>query len=564
VDRKESGGREPHDERSERADDLGARFDRRKFIVGAGAGAFALAGSRLTGNAFGATASPEATPPPLKRGLAPGKYGGPTGFPGAQRYQYEFNSAEGRAIAGLRKLVKDGRAPKEVTIQISPGALGHWTTPYPTKSAPTPAQILEQETGIKLKFIQIQNTQLYQKNIQEAQLRTGKWQIGELFYSMKGDLAEAGLCRNLDEFVAKYKPDWGDPRYGYAGGPTTAHLFNYYKGSAYIVAFDGDFMPWFYRSDLFNNPKERTNFEDRYGRPLTFPKTWQEQAQVAAFFTRPSQNMYGAVDMKNPGWGYPTWEARYASFGNPNRYYFGTDGSALINSAAGVQALEEHVKSMEWTYPGALSKSWPEMYAAMGNGTGVMCAAFGNMTKFITAGNPLDKGFGKFLRSSIAPGRVRGSVLISRNALFANTSYLVNAFSNKKYHEAYYLILQWAGAARVFTWMVGNPAGYYDPNRTWTLNDPIVRASYKPYAASEMKLVIPHSVPDITLRGANEYLTALDTNIQKALTKQITAKQAMKNAADQWDRITKRLGTKRQAAAMNADRLAWGKATNRA
>src|SRR3954452_19199260 len=82
------------------------------------------------------------------RALARGMVGGPTGFPGAARYQYGPESAEGRAITGLRRLTKNGRSPITLSLLIWPGAIGHWNTPSPTKGAPTPATLLAKEAGV--------------------------------------------------------------------------------------------------------------------------------------------------------------------------------------------------------------------------------------------------------------------------------------------------------------------------------------------------------------------------------------------------------------------------------
>ena len=46
----------------------------------------------------------EAPAAPMKEGLAEGMVGGPTGFDGAERYQYAADSPAGRAIAGLNAL----------------------------------------------------------------------------------------------------------------------------------------------------------------------------------------------------------------------------------------------------------------------------------------------------------------------------------------------------------------------------------------------------------------------------------------------------------------------------
>jgi len=48
----------------------------------------------------------------------------------------------------------------------------------------------------------------------------------------------------------------------------------------------------YYRRDLFDNPAEKEAFNNAAGRELRVPETWEELAQVAAFFARPPQ-LYG-------------------------------------------------------------------------------------------------------------------------------------------------------------------------------------------------------------------------------------------------------------------------------
>ena len=83
------------------ADEGGKRLTRGKFIAGAGAAGAGLAFGAMPAMAKGW--SPESRNKALQNGLAPGMYGGPTGFKGAERYQYPVNSEEGRAIAALRR-----------------------------------------------------------------------------------------------------------------------------------------------------------------------------------------------------------------------------------------------------------------------------------------------------------------------------------------------------------------------------------------------------------------------------------------------------------------------------
>jgi multiple sugar transport system substrate-binding protein len=324
---------------------------------------------------------------------------------------------------------------------------------------------------------------------------------------------------------------------------------------------DGDYQVWVYREDLFSDATNQKNFKAKYGWDLEFPTTWDQHAQVAAFFTQPSKKLYGSTDLKNPFWGYSNWMQRYVSGAWPNQYFFDAKtGKPLVNSAAGIRATKEHVAALAWTYPDTLSKSWPEQYANLGAGGAAMSCTFSNVTKFITKGSPLDKGFGQYLRTSVAPGRKVGGHLNHRSIIYFNAQYGVNAFSDPKTHEAAYLVLQWASGAHIFTWMVGNPAGYYDPNRRYSLDDPVVRGSYKPYGADELKKIIPHTAPEISgIQGANEYTQALDINLQRALSKQISPEQAMAATETAWEKITNRIGREKQIKAIAANRAAWPK-----
>lgn len=550
---------------SQGEDASGRGLSRKHFVAGVGAAGAALALGQ--GSAAAKGWSSTAYNRHLgKRALSRGMAGGPTGFPGAARYQYPDNSAEGRAIAGLKKLTNNGKNPITLKWRIWNGAVGQLNKPFPTKTAPSVQQLLEQESGIKLQFVLSTPDNNDQKNLQTISTRDGSLQIVQMNgYNTNGDMRAAGLLRPLDDFVSKYKPDWTDPKWGLAGGATTNALLNQFNGETVSVATDGDYQVWTYRIDLFDNAKNQKDFKAKYGRDLEFPKTWDDHAQVAEFFTNADKKMYGSVDLKNPYWGYVNWMMRYVSLGGPggqiNRQYFEANtAQPQINSPQGIKATQEHLDSMAWTYPDTLSKSWPEQYAAMGAGQAAMASMFSNCTKFITKGSPLDKGFGKYLRTELAPGRKVGGKIVRRSVIYFNSQFGVNAFADKKYHEAAYLVLQYISGGRVSSWYTGNPAGYFDPNRPAQLNDPLVRGSYKPYAADKLKVIIPRTAPTIaSMVGAAEYTQALDNELQKVLSKQKSPEAAMADAAAAWEKITNRRGRAKQIKALRAQQPAWPK-----
>ena len=50
-----------------------------------------------------------------------------------------------------------------------------------------------------------------------------------------------------------------------------------------------------YRKDLFEDPQEQRAYQQRFGSPLRVPQTWTEFRQVAAFFQRPQENLFGTA-----------------------------------------------------------------------------------------------------------------------------------------------------------------------------------------------------------------------------------------------------------------------------
>jgi multiple sugar transport system substrate-binding protein len=438
-------------------------------------------------------------------------------------------------------------------VQVLNFARPQFENKFPKGATSSIAGLFEKETGIKLRFVETNPASEYQTNIRNASTKNGSFDLVTGAIEDTGDYAEAGLLRPLDDFVRKYRPSWNDRKYGYAGGRSTVELFTQYNGRTYWVAFDNDTQPYVYRADLFNNPREKAAFEDRYGQPLTVPRTWEDQAKIAAFFHRPkaSRPLYGSVERKVPFWGIVNWEHRFVCSADPNQFYFKRDGSANVNNRAGIRAAEEHLRSLGWSEPGALSKDWLAQYQLFGVGSGVQGGTFPNVTKLIQPANrTLDKGFGKYLRTDVQPGRIVNGKLVRRTVIFYNISYGVNAFAPRRNHEAAYLFLQWAGGARMYTYLTANPGGYQDPHHTISFDDPLVVGSYQAQPVRALKEIIPRSVPPITLRGAPQYNQALDQELQKMLTKQQSPEQAMRNVERRWNQITKRLGTERQARAI--------------
>ena len=103
---------------------LPGKMNRRDFIRKTSTSAFALTASVGIGPRF------------LRPAMAASEYGtgmtgGPTGFEGAERFQYNEGMSEGRAIEGIKKLKAEGKVPAKITMLLTDGAIGQITKPFP-------------------------------------------------------------------------------------------------------------------------------------------------------------------------------------------------------------------------------------------------------------------------------------------------------------------------------------------------------------------------------------------------------------------------------------------------
>ena len=486
-------------------------------------------------------------------GLAEGKVGGPTGFEGAEAYQYGPDTPEGRAMEALRKMAADGKAPSSIKLALSEGSIGQLTAPFPD-GAPAIKDLFEAESGIVLDIIGLPEAQGFTKAVQDISTNAGNYDIYSIEYNRLGDLVETGGVVNLDDYVKQYEPGWESPS-GYVGGAQGVALLNTYRGSVYGVSLDGDFQTWIYRTDLFGDAAEQSAFKEKHGYDLAPPKTYKELDEIATFFHRPDEGLLGCTDLRNQAWGYTNWYQRYVTTGAPNRFLFADDGSSLINSSEGVKATQEYINSLSYHSPDAISWSWPEQYGNMASGGAAMTCAFSNMPKFLdNAANEGSKVAGK-MGSFVPPGRIHGDKLISRSVLWFSLAAAVSKQS--KHPEACYLFLQWLGGPQISSWMVANPAGYFDPWQIGHLDDPLVQRTYHDYHVKTIRETIARAVPTINYPGATAFHNALDENLVAALTGSKTAEQAMADTEREWKRISRRIGEEKLVEAIKFNNAAW-------
>ena len=121
-------------------------------------------------------------------------------------------------------------------------------------------------------------------------LKEGAWDLAFIVTDWLADAVHERSLRDLTPWLHKdpvpgYPEGWAPSLTGMQRFGDAVYGLPYHDGPECLI----------YRRDLFADPAEQTRFSERFGYPLAVPSTWQEFEDVAHFFTRPSDGLYGTV-----------------------------------------------------------------------------------------------------------------------------------------------------------------------------------------------------------------------------------------------------------------------------
>jgi multiple sugar transport system substrate-binding protein len=200
----------------------------------------------------------------------------------------------------------------------------------------------EEETGIAVNVVQEPWGSFYDRAFTE--FAAG----GDTFDMIVGDSqwlgqgAEQGHYVELTDFL-------GGEGIAETVTPATLTYYGEYptgSGSYWAYPTEGDAVGWAYRADLFEDPDEMAAFEAEYGYPLAVPETWDQLMDIAKFFTRPDEGLYGAAvytqkDYDGMTMGYENVMFSYgANWQDPET----NEVIGVVNSPEAVAALEYYAE----------------------------------------------------------------------------------------------------------------------------------------------------------------------------------------------------------------------------
>jgi multiple sugar transport system substrate-binding protein len=149
----------------------------------------------------------------------------------------------------------------------------------------------EEETGIKVNVVQEPWDSFLTRFSTEMAAKGDTWDMVVGDSQWLGQGSTEGWYVNMTDFLV------GE---GIADTVTEATLTYYgeYPGASgqyWAFPTEGDANGWVYRKDLFEDPDEMAAFEAEYGYPLDIPENYDQFYDIANFFTRPDEGLYGVA-----------------------------------------------------------------------------------------------------------------------------------------------------------------------------------------------------------------------------------------------------------------------------
>lgn len=144
--------------------------------------------------------------------------------------------------------------------------------------------------GIAIEFVPMDLESLYRELVTERGLASGKWDLGLVVTDWLPQFIEAKLLEDLTPYLsAGAIPDWP------AGWPNSLVEPLNFNEHFYCIPWHDGPECLMCRRDLFESRREQVDFRNRFGYELAPPHSWREFEDIARFFTRPAEGLYGTA-----------------------------------------------------------------------------------------------------------------------------------------------------------------------------------------------------------------------------------------------------------------------------
>jgi multiple sugar transport system substrate-binding protein len=404
----------------------------------------------------------------------------------------------------------------------------------------------EELTGIKINVVQMGFTDIYANVLQDHLTGIGSYDVITFSPQWTIDFANAGAVEPLNPYIDKYmnKADLEDyvPIYKADG---YARLGDTWYG----LPDDGDMFLLYYRKDLIEDPENKKEFKTRYGYDLAPPKDWDAFEDIGNFITdKYAPEIYGGGIQRSAGENYDWWTGIFSGYGG--QFFDTKTMKPLINSDAGVKALQAMVDQNKWGPPGVETWGFMEVLTAWLDGKIAMAITWPPIGRW-SAGLGTETAQLGWVPKSKVIGKVGFAPMPGGRPSHAG-GFSLAISPDSKNKEAAYLFIQWMNSPEISLERVMLPYALRDPfrishfesqeyNNLWDNADEYLNALLEAADNGQMLLGMP---------AAREYNEAID-NACTAAYAGGNPKAELDKAAKRWEEITNRMGRDSQKEAYN-------------
>lgn len=145
-------------------------------------------------------------------------------------------------------------------------------------------------SDVEMEFVPLDLEELTAAFFEKKGLKNGDWDIIHINTDWIARAYKTKGLSALDSMIVQNPPE------GLKGAwPESLQALQRFDQQIFGLPFHDGPECLVIRKDLFEDLQEQMRFQVRYGKPLEIPKTWADFLTVAAFFTRPEDNLYGTV-----------------------------------------------------------------------------------------------------------------------------------------------------------------------------------------------------------------------------------------------------------------------------
>lgn len=212
----------------------------------------------------------------------------------------------------------------------------------------------EQYPNIDLVIEELPYDDVIKKELLDCSQNTGRYDVITMTLPELAIFAHAGHITPLDDFLKDdtlTSPDLDIEDYydAYFKGAQ-------YQGKTYGMPYQFWLMAYYYRMDLFEDPKYRSTFKRKYGYELKGPENYEQFYDIAEFFTMDrdgdgSIDLYGfGMDGLKGGGGCNVFQWVHFLW-NAGGDIFDQNYRPIVNNMAGVEATKYYASLVKFSPP---------------------------------------------------------------------------------------------------------------------------------------------------------------------------------------------------------------------